>query len=591
MNFVPDNAFAVMARELEAEDSLPAVLQELQDLEREYNLPEPLALPPRVPATPKPVLPSIRHPRYRSATSGGSTHKAFEPLRELSDSLLRRGLMDGLYSDLEVEVLGMTYALHRIVLLHNAYFGCLLEGPWNESGKRRIVINVSDPNVTVEGVTLCLSRIYGETTARLTTANAKSVLAASLFFGDMALCQDAVDFIAGDISPTTVLDYLLFVDGFWYGVNSTIILEECLTFLCREGYSLRELQPAFQGMPANWLARIVSSDCFWVPGEEQRWQFIRDVLQRRRFTTTTAADPPRKLAWMVGSMADMSLETQRIAGRSRGPSELCKETQDTVSSSSSSETLCDDDAVSSSDEKDDLAFILEQAVAYENVSFDALLRIRSEVEDVENPAPSFGGMLERAAWTQMKLRSILAASSRETLLLGIDEPAIPRVDTRNIDGYCLSSVLAETKVLSHDGSSFPPFRFGVEFHDLVAVATRDKVYSQKVFYAGSMWQVYLQNVAKEKLLGVYLRRVAVPTIRSGDHTRLAPENPYVDPRKTTTTWFRIFCFFGEGECTLLESRPDKFEIEQSWGWKINKLHRSAFSSGKSLKCSVVLGHV
>ena len=58
-------------------------------------------------------------------------------------------------------------------------------------------------------------------------------------------------------------------------------------------------------------------------------------------------------------------------------------------------------------------------------------------------------------------------------------------------------------------SIFPPFRFSVEFVSPRVMKDKKRVYSQTVWYAGSMWNVYIQKVQSTKnvQLGVYLHRV------------------------------------------------------------------------------------
>ena len=55
---------------------------------------------------------------------------------------------------------------------------------------------------------------------------------------------------------------------------------------------------------------------------------------------------------------------------------------------------------------------------------------------------------------------------------------------------------------------FPPFRFAVEFPNPRMLRDKKRTYSRTVFYAGSLWNIYVQKVAtaRNKQLGVYLHR-------------------------------------------------------------------------------------
>ncbi|KAI8823066.1 uncharacterized protein EV422DRAFT_494491 [Fimicolochytrium jonesii] len=509
--------------------------------------------------------------------------KTLAPLKRIGHSLFTKGFIGGSFSDFTLEILGMTYNLHRIVLLHNEYFAAMLEGPWQEQGKQAVKIQVEDPNMTVEGVTITLGRIYGRTEVKLNGGNARSVLAAGLFFCDRELCDVAVDFILSDISPATVLEYLLFADRFCYGEHSEAITEECLLYLCREGFSRRSLRPVFEEMPIDWLERILSSDCFWIPSEQDRWSFIVDIINRRQRQRHM---PPKNSHLPLGDTPAL--------GMSESP-EICVKQVAMASAAEMTNVEQSYDSQKNEEEFPDggtYGELLCNSVAYEHIPFSILLQIRSLFEQHDTQCIDrhlIGDTLERAAWTQMKLQNLVVSASPETTQLGIKEPIVPESDTRHIDGWRLATLLNEPHVIEHDGSTFPPMRFSVEFHDLVQIASGEKVYSERFFYAGSMWQVYLQNVPRDEpaKLGVYLQRMAVnpEQLQNGGMSA-----PYVDRRQTTVTWFQLYCYFGS-EFYVLESKPDLFQDTQSWGWKINKLHKSAFNGGRTLRCCVVLGHV
>ncbi|EME49167.1 hypothetical protein DOTSEDRAFT_119569 [Dothistroma septosporum NZE10] len=57
-------------------------------------------------------------------------------------------------------------------------------------------------------------------------------------------------------------------------------------------------------------------------------------------------------------------------------------------------------------------------------------------------------------------------------------------------------------------TNFPPFRFAAEFPNPRLLKEKKRVYSRTVFYAGSLWKLYIQKVAssRSRQLGVYLHR-------------------------------------------------------------------------------------
>ena len=87
--------------------------------------------------------------------------------------------------------------------------------------------------------------------------------------------------------------------------------------------------------------------------------------------------------------------------------------------------------------------------------------------------------------------------------------------------FATSTTTAQTRPGTSDGSAteipppsvsythLPPFRFSAEFPAPRSLKERRRVYSRTVFYAGSLWNIYIQKVASArstKQLGVYLHR-------------------------------------------------------------------------------------
>lgn len=66
-------------------------------------------------------------------------------------------------------------------------------------------------------------------------------------------------------------------------------------------------------------------------------------------------------------------------------------------------------------------------------------------------------------------------------------------------------------------SHYPPFRFAAEFPNPKNLKEKKRVYSRTVWYAGSLWNVYIQKVetVKNTQLGVYLHRAKEKEERGG----------------------------------------------------------------------------
>lgn len=74
-------------------------------------------------------------------------------------------------------------------------------------------------------------------------------------------------------------------------------------------------------------------------------------------------------------------------------------------------------------------------------------------------------------------------------------------------GSAGGQLVADMKPISY--SHFPPFRFAAEFANPRLLKEKKRVYSRTIFYAGSLWNIYIQKVkgSRNPQLGVYLHRV------------------------------------------------------------------------------------
>ncbi|KAM3357964.1 putative protein isoform X1 [Capsicum galapagoense] len=119
-------------------------------------------------------------------------------------------------------------------------------------------------------------------------------------------------------------------------------------------------------------------------------------------------------------------------------------------------------------------------------------------------------------------------------------------------------------------SHFPPFRFGVEFHDVLRLNDGQVKHSPEFFYAGSLWKVSVQAFSDEdpqgrRTLGLFLHRRKAEI---ADPVRKV--HMYVDSREKVTARYQLICpskrevmVFGSFKQTgtLLPKAP------KGWGWR------------------------
>jgi hypothetical protein len=201
------------------------------------------------------------------------------------------------------------------------------------------------------------------------------------------------------------------------------------------------------------------------------------------------------------------------------------------------------------------------------------------------------------------------------------------------ESHTASSCISSDATGKQRWSPYPPFRFAVEFWDVDSLKEKSRLHSHTVWYAGSLFNVYVQVVRKKGIqLGVYLHRQSSidpvppssapsspsterpqnripsppppamqisssPSVRplSQNSTRttsqttspvsalgaspipaqaprVTPSQPYRDPRGSISMHFTISCASGTGSSmTRFTSGPDVFSVGQSWGWKSSSL--------------------
>ncbi|CAN1281053.1 Germ cell-less protein-like 1 [Linum perenne] len=119
-------------------------------------------------------------------------------------------------------------------------------------------------------------------------------------------------------------------------------------------------------------------------------------------------------------------------------------------------------------------------------------------------------------------------------------------------------------------SHFPPFRFGVEFADVLRLSDGQVKHSPEFFYAGSLWKVSVQAFNDEdpqgrRTLGLFLHRRKVEITDS-----LRKVHMYTDSREKVTARYQLICpskrevtVFGslKQRGTLLPKAP------KGWGWR------------------------
>lgn len=380
--------------------------------------------------------------------------------------------------------------------------------------------------------------------------------------------------ITNALNPSNLSLLLTFARKDYYGAHSDVIVDAVFTYLCRNASKNEELQQCFDVIDEDFVGIVVGSDCFFVEGEMQRYRFFRDVVMRR----------------VVSKMKDLEIEGDEDSTddeKTLVPS-FARSPLPSIKCGKRVLTTADDGPYST------LQLSLSQSIIYSHLSFNELLEVRHD-----GLIPN--STIETALWRQRELiHYIQNPESTSTLPIDTSDEAgiVPISDTAKIDTRKLCELMVPCK---YGASTNPPFRFGAEFNDLGRLHAGLRVYSDEFYYLGNLWVVYLQKIMVDGVakLGCYLQRNPYwsDEVENGDR--------FGDHRASVKAWFKIFCFVVQesgsndsnsskgSRCYILESKPDVFNVSQSWGWRSAKLYREAFlnevSIANSLRCCVCMG--
>lgn len=526
----------------------------------------------------------------------------------LLSHIYQKGLQQSVCSDIAVHVptFNKTYHLHRLILTQSTFFSKLLQPPWLEAGNSTVTVHFDDPNITRSAFESVLAHLYGKEVLIITHTPAgdlyaRALLATAHYLDMPVLVKVALEHITNHVCLRTALKFLDFATGaHWYGDASITIRNAVLVVLARDGYDMliRQKSPlavhVWAHMELEWIRKVVSSDVFYVANETQRYKFIKRLLRLKR-----------------SAIKRSDIEAEE-------------------------------------DIEHFFTNLFSHAVTYTHMSFGDLKRLRLDIDPETGKSYTPDEVLRDALWLQTTMRETVEEKSESMeLALGFTisqeecekyrDPIYPSPSSDyTMLGDAMSYLIHSGTESSDDSqhekiqqgqiqrrskehiqriyATMPPFRFGVEFDFVDYMQTDHRYYSNDFFYAGSLWNIYVQRIKSKRRtqLGVYLHRQSIVDRRHPKEDECAehhsPPNPtdvqipYEDKRKETHVWFRFICHpsplescghskierskaagsenspahigcnhFSQ-EPSVFESAPDKFAVSQSWGWRSGSLY-------------------
>lgn len=288
------------------------------------------------------------------------------------------------------------------------------------------------------------------------------------------------------------------------------------------------------GLNSKWVRQILGSDLLFVKGEKERYDMACTIVELRR---RQGIDEEEEKDWeilfregiyyanlLVDDIIAMSQHISPTTGRPFVPLSVLQEahwdqsllrcqitTKPNPTSPPSSPSL----SPPPSREKElGLSITTAEILARLPASNSSL----NPVDDKDKPYYPVGhdssirigdsGNIEGASMDQL-FESPPPLSSPST-----DSKAPVRATTTEADFFGLKSdrqtasgCIASDATGKARWSPYPPFRFAVEFWDIDALKEKSRLHSQTIWYAGSLFNVYVQVIRKKGIqLGIYLHR-------------------------------------------------------------------------------------
>ncbi|PPQ98872.1 hypothetical protein CVT24_003503 [Panaeolus cyanescens] len=307
------------------------------------------------------------------------------------------------------------------------------------------------------------------------------------------------------------------------------------------------------GLTAKWIAALVSADTLFVPNERGRYNFARAVVELRRkggidkeeeavwtkmfeegiyycnmgfediMYISQDISPSTKRPYVPLSVLQASHWTQSLI-RHHITHRMSNSSSPVTSSPSAKEkelgiafTTAELLAKASSDANTSISGLDNSCTPYYPVLGDMSLRIgdngghsgttpeatTSSMEELFSPSHSSLSRGQRSQGQTAHEHNITSSQpptrilTTELAFFGLLNPKIT------------ASVCAENDPNGNARwTPYPPYRFSVEFWDLDWLREKSRLHSQTIWYAGSLFNVYVQVVRKkgQAQLGIYLHR-------------------------------------------------------------------------------------
>ncbi|EGN92679.1 hypothetical protein SERLA73DRAFT_127272 [Serpula lacrymans var. lacrymans S7.3] len=314
------------------------------------------------------------------------------------------------------------------------------------------------------------------------------------------------------------------------------------------------------GLSAKWVRVLISADAFFVKGERERYDLARRVVELRR---RAGIDAEEEKEWEtlfsegiyyanmgVDDIIALSRDISPTTGKPYVPTPILQAAHWNQSllrhqiiskpNNSSSPTSPPSSPPPSRDKE--LGLPITTADILSRLSASGTDSQGDEEKDkVYYPVPidsslriGDNGGIEGASMDQLFEPSAITPSSPEKKSTNRLVTSEANFFGLKADRYIAPACILADATGKSRWSPYPPFRFAVEFWDVDALKEKSRLHSQTIWYAGSLFNVYVQVVRKKGVqLGVYLHR------QSSIDPIPAPSAPLQSPSRADRTHNRV----------------------------------------------------
>ncbi|KAG1757995.1 hypothetical protein EDB19DRAFT_1660158 [Suillus lakei] len=290
---------------------------------------------------------------------------------------------------------------------------------------------------------------------------------------------------------------------------------------------------ARSGLNSKWVRQILGSDLLFVKGERERYDMACTIVELRR---RQGIDEEEEKDWdmlfregiyyanlLVDDIIAISQHISPTTGRPFVPLSVLQEAHWDQSLLRCQVTTKSNQTSSPSSPSSSPPPSREKELGLSITTAEILARLPASnsppnpADDKDKPYHPVGhdssvrigdsGSIEGASMDQLFESPPLSSPSA-------DSKAPVRATTTEANFFGLKSerqtasgCIASDATGKARWSPYPPFRFAVEFWDIDALKEKSRLHSQTIWYAGSLFNVYVQVVRKKGIqLGVYLHR-------------------------------------------------------------------------------------